>query len=612
MTRTDINVAPGAIAEIIEYAKGVPYFVLEAVDAIASSNAGRGGAKPSLSGSYGILSTVRMLPKHARTVLRALAVLGYRAPRALVRSTSQHSAGEFADALAYLFSKRLIIPSGQYVEFDHDLTREAVLADISEEEGRSIHRCAAFAISNVACAPSGRLAIHYTAADIPEHAYLAAMNAAEEAARVHAPDDVEFYLRLAISKAPSNRDRLLARAALAEHFCVLEMYHEAQCLLTSWPDVWPHLHAETADLLRVFTILTDTACSATTFLAHLETLWPSGEDRLNDGARLRLLRTIIGLTYQIGSSMAKELTYRLVEKSSTLHRTADTAKLLACLARSWAVMEGGSKSLELANRAVGIAVELDDKPSIGFSLLSRATVNMLLGDLLSAEDDYTACHEVLQVPALLALAVRRTVNRSVLLIETSRPHEASDSLQGILPFHVPLEQLFVRGNMALAALEMREPERLMKRVGEMRSINGAIGLTWVDHFANCMEAHYLTQMGQPEASRRLIAQLAEAERRKGVEVLGPDPSYAQALVGDWLSTSSREGALEYLEESARRHAGRNVLGEIRVRLTHARILLEVNGASGRQELRELVSLCKKGGALTLLGHCERLASVATL
>jgi hypothetical protein len=607
---SNVRVESDELEELIERSRGVPFFILQAAEAIASNHKATYQTVDSRVSSYGILSGVRMLSEPSQTLLRALAVLGFRVPRSLVRVTSQLQQAEFNASLAQLLSAGFLRASGQHIEFDHDLTREAVLADLSEEDGRELHRHAAFAISSMACPQAGRLAIHYTAADIPEQAYRAAMTAAAEARRLHAADDAEFYLRLATSKAQTPLDRAIARAALAEHFCELETYHEAQSVLTSWPDVWPHLSSETAELMRVYRMLTDGSCSAETLIAHIEAHWVSRDTFISDGARLRLLREIIGLAYQMGSRLAGDLTSKLIEESSDLPPTVDTAKLIACLARSSAAIEGGTRGLVLADRAVAIAQELGDPGSLAFGLLSRATVHMLQGNLIDAEVDYSACGALVQTPSLLALSVRRTVNRSVLLIETLRPQEAHDTLEEVLPFHLPIEQFFIRGNMALAALEISDMELLMRRIYEMRRINASVALPWVNHFTDCMEAMCLRQGGDLERCYTIAEHLADAERRGGTELLGPDPSYAQALIGHWINLTSHGDALDYLEKSARQYAGRNALGEIRVRLSHAQVLLTCDPGTGRQELRRIAARCKAGGAITLLGHCERLARAA--
>ena len=612
LAQTDGSMSAAACAEIVEYSKGNPYFIIEAAASHASEMDGRESEEAKFRGTYGILTTVRLLPTSAMEVLRALAVLGFRAPIGLVKSTADCSGSDFAEAVSFLRSKRLVRDGCHFLEFEHDIVREAVIADLSDGTGRRLNRRAANAISNMASAPLGRLAIHYTAAGLSGHAYSAAMAAAQEAQSIHSPDDVQFYLRLAISRATNSKERLVALGTLVEHFCTLELYYEARGILAKAPDVWSCLQSDTAQMLRIDSLLVDPSYSAADLLSHIESAGKSGSEMQDGDAHFRLLRSVFAVAHGVGSPLVKDILHRLVDNVDNLGRTPEAAKLLACMARVWVTYEGGNEALDLANQAVTVAAETHEASSIALSLIARGTVNMLLGNLTSAEVDFTMCTEVVREPNLLAMAWRLTINRSVLLIETGRPGEASEALERIVGSHVPMEQLLIRGNMALAALEMNDDDRLLRRIRELRGINGPLQLGWVDSFADCMEANYLLRNGRNESAHVLIAGLAEVERHATSKALGPEPSYAQALIGEWIAISSTKLALKYLEAAAASHRGRNVLGELRLRAVHARVLSSVNEVAARRELTELIERCRLGGALTLMRQCETVKAVLGL
>jgi DNA-binding CsgD family transcriptional regulator/tetratricopeptide (TPR) repeat protein len=175
-----------AVRAVVQRAEGVPLFLEELVAALGDD------ALPSTV-RHLMLSRFSALGADARRLVQTAAVIGARAPRALLVSASGLP-GDSARAAAREVVEAGVLTSedgGRGYAFAHSLLREAVLSELLPDERVAFHAAVAEALAR---RPRTRtdldvvaeLARHWDAAERPAEALKAAIAAAEHADRRYA------------------------------------------------------------------------------------------------------------------------------------------------------------------------------------------------------------------------------------------------------------------------------------------------------------------------------------------------------------------------------------------------------------------------------------------
>jgi hypothetical protein len=195
---------------------------------------------------------------YAREVLAAAAVIGRSIDHRLLASVVRGAQEELLGVLRHAAEHHILVTarSGLAYRFRHALLREAIYEDALPGERLRLHRAIAQTLSErpelagAELSASAELAHHWYAARELPSALVASVQAATDAARVHAHPEALRHLQRALelwdqvpdAAALSGTDRfglLLRTADMCEHSgnekLGIELTHEARRLVTSEP-----------------------------------------------------------------------------------------------------------------------------------------------------------------------------------------------------------------------------------------------------------------------------------------------------------------------------------------------------------------------------------------
>ncbi len=183
------------IRHVIERAEGNPFFVEELL-AAAESGGGR------LPGDLADLMLVRLdkLDDDGRLAVRAVSVLGRRAPHDLLARGSSLSEGALERALRAAVEANVLVAEGSDAyAFRHALVAEAVYQDLLPGERARLHAAYAKALaSRDARGTAAELARHARASHDLTTAAIASIRAGDEAMAVGGPDEAASHYELAL------------------------------------------------------------------------------------------------------------------------------------------------------------------------------------------------------------------------------------------------------------------------------------------------------------------------------------------------------------------------------------------------------------------------------
>ena len=225
-TKQAVQLSPALRAALLDSTAGHPFFLLETLKAIGSGEIGQAtetvsaeGAAPRLSLPASVdeflAARFATLSADALEVMRALAVIGREANLDLLRATTGQAATEFIRGVEELIGRGLVREAEDAVRFIHDLVREAAYRRMTGARRRSFHERAAIALENMPQARPGQIAWHYNVAGNRGRAYRFALLAAEESERLYADAEADYFLRLALSNAETDSERLACQTKLA-------------------------------------------------------------------------------------------------------------------------------------------------------------------------------------------------------------------------------------------------------------------------------------------------------------------------------------------------------------------------------------------------------------
>ncbi len=264
---------PYIIAELVRYARNVGW--LRADGTVDLNALSAHTVVPQTVYSL-IEARLSRLSEPARRLLDAAVVSGRDFEFAVAAKAAALSEEAALDAIEELQVARLVMPIGvDRFRFDHSLTMEVVDRELSDLRHRMLHRRVGEALETVGRERiddlAGQIAFHFTAGGLPERATVYALRAAERAAALAAWNEAATLyeqalagvpaaqrfatmlklgdalaqagmaakaadtLRLAITVAPTARDALQARLALARVLIPQGRYAEVIALV-SQPD----------------------------------------------------------------------------------------------------------------------------------------------------------------------------------------------------------------------------------------------------------------------------------------------------------------------------------------------------------------------------------------
>jgi len=146
--------------DMLDKVGGIPFLVVQLLDGLVRSRA-RGDSDEQTPPEFilGVRRTLGNLAAEEVELVRVAAVLGRPfAIEEIAGLMGDHTAGRVADWLGRVIASGLIANAGATMTFRHDLVRETIYADLTDQTRRALHRrCAAYLIeargSALAAAP---------------------------------------------------------------------------------------------------------------------------------------------------------------------------------------------------------------------------------------------------------------------------------------------------------------------------------------------------------------------------------------------------------------------------------------------------------------------------
>ncbi|HSI93035.1 MAG TPA: AAA family ATPase [Jiangellaceae bacterium] len=214
--------APEDAERVHRRSGGIPLLVEEIV---AAEAVGITGVPEQLRDLY--IGRVRRLGARAARAVEVVAVAGDQCDERLVGSVLNVDPATVGAALDGAVEANVLAAAGTGYRMRHELLREAVYGAVPPARRRQLHRRVAAALQTRPVPDVAALAYHWFQADEPTQAALANLAAADLAERVHAPVEVQSYLRGVLvhaaalpaerAAAVGGRAGLLARAAEAAY-----------------------------------------------------------------------------------------------------------------------------------------------------------------------------------------------------------------------------------------------------------------------------------------------------------------------------------------------------------------------------------------------------------
>lgn len=393
--------APELAAALYERTEGIPLFIEELTGVLVTTSrlrTGEAGTELVPGSDLPIPDTLRDavllrldgLPEPALRLLHRAVVAGHRFDLVQVAELAGSSDG--ADGYDLLLERGLVVEvePGQGA-FRHALTREAIYNDISWVRRRILHRQMAEHLET-AGAPPLAIAQHWLAAKEPECARIALLNAATQAAAVHAYRDAADAAQRALelwSDGVEEARRLEVLDLLGQCSQLCGMLPEAA---RAWRDVadghqqagnlhgWAVAERKLANVAELQGLweraLSARKASAQAFVASAQPAEAASE-RLSAAAHLRSAGRY---------RAALELLSVAMEEAQQAQRPDLLARILGHEGNVYARMGQPAEGLELVQRGLSLALE--------HNLASAAAeIYQRLADALEHDGDYTGARD---------------------------------------------------------------------------------------------------------------------------------------------------------------------------------------------------------------------------
>ncbi len=205
---------PDVVAQVVERAAGNPFFLLELAREAAAGRASRSGsASPTLWEA--VCHRLVDVDQQTRDAVQRLAVVGDEldaaAAVAVIGPTEAHAFAVLDSALA---AGVLVVHDTRYA-FQHELVRQALVAQVPPHRRVEIHRQAAGRLARSG-APPQTVARHWLAGEQPQEAVPWLETASREAVRLGAFRDALATLDVLLQHSPGHPAALCLRAEALE------------------------------------------------------------------------------------------------------------------------------------------------------------------------------------------------------------------------------------------------------------------------------------------------------------------------------------------------------------------------------------------------------------
>jgi tetratricopeptide (TPR) repeat protein len=492
----------------------------------------------------------------------------------------------------------------------HGIVNEVAIARIGAAERRALYGRAARVLTQHGQSPPSITAVQHDIAGDKLQAFDAALRAASASRDLHASREREYFLKLALSNAPTVKDQADIRIELAELFKDLGRPDDALDMLRE-----ESLDGTPATIRK--------RAQASRLAINLRKVDAATD--INDA-----WQEVSELETSVDAEVVADLYYSVASAAHDLGRTQVTinaARKALAVSKRLSLSQAGARVAARSAMALALYVGFEEGLSAINALLrdhatsyearaeclwSRGTLLIAAGRLLEAEEQFLQSIELMERCCLYGSVFGPRNNLGVCYIEQGRFGEASQQLEEATrvgkEFGGPSGAAIATDNFVMLNLERGDYRLALKSAREAldrASKRSARGL----FFSYAIVGLCSLELG-------LLAQAFEAKRE--IEILfdqheywSNDMSYVEMFLARMLVLEDRvDEARERLATAIEVYRQRDVLCRARLELELGRIELKRDPAGALERATRMQETLRGTGARPLVDRFEELADRA--
>jgi predicted ATPase/GGDEF domain-containing protein len=402
---------------------------------------------------------VERLPRSARHVLEAAAVLARDCDEGLVMEMTGLPAMEVAEGLARLAAADLLVPTFERVRgalaFAHEEIARAARRLMSEERRVALHLQAALVLASRPGVSPTEVAAHYEAAGASVEAHEHALLAADAALALYETGAAAELLASAERTAPSLEALADVRVRMASLAEVAGRYEEAEALcelaLAWYDEQGDRLHALRVKRTRMLVRMAR-GQSAQDTLTGLKSLEEEAREVNAYPERAAILLLISQTHWRLGDPLAAK---RVAEECVAIAEHTDDLALLSDSCNRLAItiqLEDAPQARALFNRSLGLATDIGDTMRRARSLNNLGILELIENNWDEAKKVLSAAVEESRTAGLIEWWGRAALNFGVLAARIGDYEVAAEQLGEALQLCANVQnselQLYATYNLA--------------------------------------------------------------------------------------------------------------------------------------------------------------------
>lgn len=549
-------------------------------------------------------------PRQTQRLLAAISLIGEPGASETLSAIAGLTDSEFGAACGELQALNWISVENDKLALRHSLLGQVAVSLLSSYEEKSLHGRAARILTEQGKLPDALVAISHDLAGNRLDAFEASKSAARACDVLHARSEKEFFLKLALSNAPSETDEATVRIELSQLLTQQKRLHDALDILD--PRAFPRAPLEVCKRaevvrLRVLAEMTGDAKDLQDLWARLQAL---GKE-LPVLAATSAYTEIVGVAYDLGlDAVAAEIADQITEDVSKVPLTVSTAFHLLRPIAVAGLLKGYNASLR---RLDDLPVPDNKNPAYQTSFLAtKATILTASGALREAEELFAESLGITERFALFDSFYTINNNLGVCLMEQGRYEEAQLHFETAIE-HAKVDVSPSHHSTARDNLTILAYERSLATGTLDPSVSWAV-TNQVSGIRSVMNLHAIFGLCSLELGKLSRCKDAERELRLLLQKHGQfsnDMSYVHTFMARMASHRGEKAvALDELKNASRHYRGRNLLVSNRLELERCRMLLKDN-QDCRPNLRAIVDDLKSTGATPLIARADALMERAT-
>ena len=540
----------------------------------------------------------------AQRLLATISLLGESDSWGEIAEISGLTQTECAEAVRELESISWITTVDGAFVLKHSLLGQVAVSLISEIERKGLHGRAARVLGRAGDPPDALVAISHDLAGNSGDAFNAAMKAVDACDVLHARSEKEFFLKLALSNAPSPTAEAEVRILLGEHHLKQRRLQDAFETLHVSPagDIQCEVRNRVEIMrLRVMAEMTGDPEVLVDYWNRARSLG----QQLSATTVADSFAHIGGVAYDLGvDDLAAEAAELIVKQLSQLPREIRTAlKML----RPTAVI-GFLRGYEGALDRLSSLPDPDGRHAV-YDATYHAVAGTLLvaaGDLVAAEQNFATSLGITERFALFDHLHVINNNLGVCLMEQGRYPEAEERLKEAIRYAAetsPSQYSTPHENLTILAYERSsyatalESGKALLADSEVPSGRAAMSLQAIIGLS-------ALEIGDLAKCREAERELHVLNERYGGH--SNDMSYVHIFLARMLASRKHHNeALTLLSTASRHYRKRNHLAFLRLEIERCKQLAR-NGVDSSEELEQVLDKLQDTGALPLVERASDL------